>query len=133
MFHALSCAAPLAYLDYSAENQGSHTLFEVMGMIAHIPSCPATLGASAWLMSGPGPHPVNGLSCGPNDEEAKALSMPRMIPCVGFERPLQFALRYEWQGRGVEPPYLAISIFSKLEQKHPSSPLILKLALLHCS
>jgi hypothetical protein len=103
MSHTMSCAASLAYLDYSAENQGSHTLFEVVGMMALIPGCPATLGESAWLMSGPGPHPVTGVSCGLNDEEVEALSMLCMIPCVGFERPLRFALRYEWQGRGVRP------------------------------
>jgi hypothetical protein len=56
MSHTLSCATLLAYWDYSAEVQGSHTLFEVVGMVAHILGCPTTPSGSMMLMSGLDPH-----------------------------------------------------------------------------
>jgi hypothetical protein len=56
MSHALSSAAPLACWDYSVEDQGPRTLFEIVGMMAHIPSCPTTLGRLVLLMSGLSPH-----------------------------------------------------------------------------
>jgi hypothetical protein len=46
----------LAYSDYSAEDQGSHTLFEVVGVMACIPGFPATPDGPTLLMSGLGPH-----------------------------------------------------------------------------
>jgi hypothetical protein len=51
-----------------------------------------------------------------------------MILGVDLEWPLRFLLRYKIARDEVRIPHLAISIFSELEQKHPSSPLILKLA-----
>jgi hypothetical protein len=45
----------LAYWDYSAEDQGPHTLFEVVGVMARIRSYLATLGRPTRLMSGPIP------------------------------------------------------------------------------
>jgi hypothetical protein len=56
MSHALSCATSMVYWDYSAEDQGSHTLFEVVGMMARILGCPTTPGGSTLLMSGLDPH-----------------------------------------------------------------------------
>jgi hypothetical protein len=47
---------PLHYWDHSTEDQGLHTLFEVVGVMAHISGCPTMLGGSMLLMSGLGPH-----------------------------------------------------------------------------
>jgi hypothetical protein len=127
----LSCAAPLVYWDYFIEDQGLRTLFEVVGVMAHIPGCPAVLGGSMladeWARS---PLTVSMVSRGLDGDEAKALSTPRTIPGMDLEWPLRFLLWYKWRGARCQspPPPLAISIFSELEQKHPSLPLILKLA-----
>jgi hypothetical protein len=56
MSHALSCIASLAYWGYFAEDRGLHTLFGVMGVMAHIPGCHAMLGGPTLLTSEPGPH-----------------------------------------------------------------------------
>jgi hypothetical protein len=47
---------PLAYWDYSIEDQGLWTHFKVMGVMARIPGCPTVLGGSTLLTSGLGPH-----------------------------------------------------------------------------
>jgi hypothetical protein len=52
----LRCATPLAYRDCSVKDQGSCTLFEVVGVMARLPRFPTTLGGPTWLTSGPGPH-----------------------------------------------------------------------------
>jgi hypothetical protein len=54
--HTLSCTTSLSYWDYSAKDQEPHTLVEVVGVMARIPSCPAMLGRWTLLMSGLGPH-----------------------------------------------------------------------------
>jgi hypothetical protein len=46
----------LAYWDYSVKDQGLHTLFDVVGAMAHIPGFHITQGGSTLLMSGLGPH-----------------------------------------------------------------------------
>jgi hypothetical protein len=56
MSHALSCTVPLVYWGYSTEDRVSHTLLGVIGMMARIPSFPATPGGPTLLTSGPGPH-----------------------------------------------------------------------------
>jgi hypothetical protein len=56
MSHMLNCIVSLAYWDYSTENQGSRTLFRVLGVMAHIPGCLAMLGRPTRLMSEHGPH-----------------------------------------------------------------------------
>jgi hypothetical protein len=53
--HALGCAMLLAYWDYSIEDHGPHTPFEVMPM-AHLHCCPTTPGRSTLLMCGLGPY-----------------------------------------------------------------------------
>jgi hypothetical protein len=55
MSHKRSCVMPLACWDYSVEEQRPHTLFEEVGVMAHLPWYPATLGGLASLMCGPGP------------------------------------------------------------------------------
>jgi hypothetical protein len=47
----------------------------------------------------------------------------------------RFGFFYSINGGGAarcRTPHLDISIFNELEQKHPSLPLVLKLAPLHC-
>jgi hypothetical protein len=93
----LSCAAPLVYWDYFIEDQGLRTLFEVVGVMAHIPGCPAVLGGSTladeWARS---PLTVSTVSRGLDGDEAKALSTPRTIPGMDLEWPLRFLLWYKW-------------------------------------
>jgi hypothetical protein len=48
--------------------------------------------ANKWARS---PLVVSEVSCCQDDEEVEVLSMPRMIPSVGFERPPWFPLRYK--------------------------------------
>jgi hypothetical protein len=48
--------AALASWDHSTRDQGSHTFFEVVGVLARTPSCQATPDRLTWLMSGPGLH-----------------------------------------------------------------------------
>jgi hypothetical protein len=81
-----SCAASLAYWDHFTENQGSHTFFEDMAVMAHVPSYPATLGGPTRLTTRPGPHSL--IRHGPDNDEAEAFRMPHMILGVGFEQPL---------------------------------------------
>jgi hypothetical protein len=56
MSHRFSCATLLAYWDYSSDDQGPHTLFEVVGVMTHIPGCPAMPGGPTLVTSGLGPH-----------------------------------------------------------------------------
>jgi hypothetical protein len=56
MSDVLSYAAPLAYWNYSTQEEGPRTLFEVMGVMARIPGCPTMPGGSVLLMHGPSSH-----------------------------------------------------------------------------
>jgi hypothetical protein len=102
----------LAYWDYSTEDQGQQSLFEVVGVMACLPGFPSQAGwtnaADEWAWS---PLIVSGASCGSDDEESEAFSMPHTIPGVGFERQLRLPLWYKWQGAKCRPPCLAYSIF----------------------
>jgi hypothetical protein len=66
----------LVYWGYSIEDQGSCILFEVIGVMAHIPGYSATSGGPTdeWARS---LAAVSGASCGLDGEEAEAFSMPQ--------------------------------------------------------
>jgi hypothetical protein len=78
------------------EVQRPHTIFEVMGVMAHLPCYPAMQGGLALLMCGPVPTHSKGVLCVFGGERAEAPSTPRTIPGMDFERLLQFSLWYKW-------------------------------------
>jgi hypothetical protein len=89
----------LACWDYSIEEQGPHTLLEVIGMMARLPWCLATLGGSTLLTCGLSPPSppltMSGALCGLDGVKAEAPSTPCTIPGMGFEQSLQFSLWYK--------------------------------------
>jgi hypothetical protein len=56
MFHASGCTMSLVSWDCHTVDQGSCTSIRVVGVLAHFPSHPITLGGPACLTSGPVPH-----------------------------------------------------------------------------
>jgi hypothetical protein len=90
-----------------------------MGMMTHLPCCPAMLSGSTLLRCGLVPTPSECDVVQLGWQKALGPSMPHTIPCMGFKWQVSFSPWYKWREARCGTAHLAISNSSELDQKSP--------------